>query len=887
MPPFPPTVERLLSLISFSEEDREKANVRLGIVGPQGQFYIPSSTGRLAGFNWGWVSLVDDFVDAVAECLQAGFRVAVDSRCDKAEEGRTLMLIGDLDKIKGAPPTAFPVSIDDLMAHVFRVLLESSHLSRQQKYHAYLLQATVTQNRKKQESFHLYFHNLFCVSFKHFQTVINSVAETLNPLLAPLGYKWDPAIASMGSLRWPMTYSFNSRHSDGDDRHMVIGVFQPTNTTNDPLTWGVKKFDPWTRPAQDHSPLGGIFSGDPINPFLHDGVRNLMRVLLPWGIVVGNEHTTLMQTGPFKKRSLEEKKVSEPKAGKPDLPVFDMRNKDVYFDIQEARELLYPEPSREFKEYMCERVCMVNCRFFVKLVGGRSREFTIRDLTKGPMMMTFQEEKERVDARGNIKVTSKTICAWQWFADISRARHYHAAEILPFSPLDTELLSDDTLILNLWTGFAVHEHFANLDRIDFNACFVRDDDFNFFMYHLHSVLLDNSANCLYRLLCWLRHIVISPQRTVGKIIVLEGPGGVGKTALVEFLHKYFFGCAHSVLLPNTEGITSRFNGVTANAVVAFIDEGGVGDQKSFNTLKQVTTTDKRQTERKFHEPESTAAPLNVFFSVNAIDNPLSSHERRYDVFRTNPDVHMECGKPELLAQCYRFGALCRDPQKAARLAIQLVALVVRFVDYSAYETQKNTPFMTPGYVKMRKEGMSGPQRFWSECIEHVCNHDREPIYDEDEAKKPQVQGNWGTYIPYSWVERRWRNWRSCNYARVSRNATFLDSLSSFGCTTKEQKGVLWLKVPEHKEAKKKFRELCASAAEESELKVQKLKNQNDWLQFPFFKKPSPDEQMQEEEEDSSQPVASQSYWASDDSDSDDSVLGCASDSGDDGNYWRL
>lgn len=886
-----PLVERLLSFISFSEDDKNRANIRLGLLAPGRDFtgFIPSSSGKLITHNWGLVDAqhLDAFVDAATECLKAGYRVSLDSRCDMAKGPIMFMVDVDRPKDKVGSPVA---DTPQILLPIFRALLESQHLVKEQKNQAYNLQVTVTENQKKRgQSFHLYFHNLRCDDFRHYQFVIRWLAEQVNPVLLSLGYNVDPALANMGSLRWPATYSFGSRHADGDDRHLVEGVYQPTNTTNPPERWGVKRFDPWTRQAQEHSPLHNVFSGDILNPLLPGGLFLLLRALIPWA-AEETEDTTHFRGMAMKKRVSEQVREEVKQARREHVPEFDMRDAATFFDIQEARGILGgAEPTKKFFNYMAARVVMVNHRFLLKQAEGKYRMFTNRDLINGPMSMDYIVVKE-VQNKNGTKLVEVTKSAWKWYAELAEAHHYHTTELLPSSPLDPQLSSDNPLALNVWTGFVGHRFLTNPRWVegDFYDDLVRDEDFDFFMRHLHGVLLNNSAACLYRFLCWIRAVFISPQRSVGKIVVFEGPGGVGKSALADLLHKHVFGESHSVLLPNTEGITSRFNGATANAVVAFVDEGGVGDARAFNVLKQVTTAEKRQTERKFEEAQVTTAPLAVFFSVNSISCPLSAHERRYDVFTTNPAVSMDCGNQAAIDACFRFGAICYDPERARRVADRLVTLVVKYLDPTNYQTQKNMPFMTPGYVKMRKEGMSSQQRFWAECIQHVSNFEREPLANAGDEEKLELTGNWGTYIPYSWVERKWRNWRVVNNARSSHRETFLDSLGLFGCSTHTDNGVLWLKVEALPIARRKFTQTYAVTATEADLETRVLENRGEWAQLTFFKIPAPDDEsdaqmIDSDDEERRMGTQSQGYAAGDESDSEDSddrIFGCASDSDD-------
>ena len=888
-----PCVDRLLSLISFSEDDNKRANVRLGLTSSTGALFIPSSTGRLGSFNWGLVdpNHLDAFVDTAAECLKAGYRVALDSRCDQSQG--PIMFFADVDRDKSKPLNP-SITIQQILLVIFRAFMDSQHLSKEQKNVAHNLQVTVTENQKKRgESYHLYFHNLRCDDFRHYQFVTRWLAETVNPALHALGYNLDPAVANMGSLRWPATYSFGSRHADGDDRHLVEGIYQPTNTTNpDTSKYSVKRFDPWTRQAQEHSPLHNVFSGDVMSPLLPGGLFILLRTLIPWA-AAEDENTTYLRGMAMKKRVAETAREEVKQARRENVPEFDMRDSKTFFDIQEARSILGGgEPTKKFFTYMAARVVMVNHRYLLKQAEGKYRMFTTRDLLTGPMSLDYEIVKE-VENKNGVKLITVVKSAWKWYSALPEARHFQTTELLPSSPLDSQLASDNPHALNVWTGFLAHKIIANPKWVEgsFYEDLVRDDDFDFFMRHLHGVLLNNSGACLYRFLCWIRAVIVSPQRPVGKIVVFEGPGGVGKSALADLLHKHVFGETHSALLPNTEGITNRFNGATANAVIAFVDEGGVGDSRAFNVLKQVTTAEKRQTERKFEETQVTTAPLAVFFSVNSISCPLAAHERRYDVFSTNPAVSMDCGNQAAIDACYRFGSICYDPERAKKIARRLVTLVVKYVDPENYQTQKNMPFMTPGYVKMRKEGMSSQQRFWAECIQHVSNFEREPLANPEDNDKVETIGNWGTFIPYAWVEKKWRNWRVVNNARASHKETFLDSLGLFGCSTHTDNGVLWLKIEQLATARRRFNQSYAVVATEADLEYQVLEQRGQWAQLKFFKMPaapdvdSDDERMIDSSDDDqpSLPVQSQGYWAEEDDDSEDSddrIFGCASDSDD-------
>jgi hypothetical protein len=378
---------------------------------------------------------------------------------------------------------------------------------------------------------------------------------------------------------------------------------------------------------------------------------------------------------------------------------------------------------------------------------------------------------------------------------------------------------------------------------DFKTASFKDmmanEDFVFVMRHTYEVLCNNSSVCFYRILCWIRSIIMRPDQPVGKIIIMVGPGGVGKSSFIEFLNKHFFGAKHSILLPNTEAITKQFNGAAAKAIVAFVDEGGIAaDDRAFQVIKQVTTADRRLVEKKFQEPYHTNAPLNIFLSANSINFRLCMYERRFDVISTNPYFHLENHDSRVAASTSRYGAILHDDAKCKTIANCLAFLVTCCVSSDQYDKVKNQPFITKGFVEMRRDGLGAVDLFVLECIETVSNFARSGAYmhPEDDVKV-KTTGNWGEFVPYSWIELHFNNFKKTNSVRSRSREVLRERLTKFGYTLTTEGGILWAQIPGRKTVKKHFASVHPVFTEPENLHVHELTSDDGWSKFGFIKPP--------------------------------------------------
>lgn len=824
-----PLVTTLHGAISFSEEDNPRDNIRISV-----------THGRdiLVAADWGYVSDANLplFLATVAKLLSEGYRVAVDSRGDRTDG--PIMVHFDLDADKAQAGFDFGgldlarVAVI-LTTHVRAAALRSDCNS------AARFQCSVFGNASKPGSYHIYFHNVFVVDVGEFRDFIKLAAGALNAALAHCGLHIDAGITAMVTLRWPMTYAFRS--FSGDDRHVLLGIYQENR--------GMKKVSPWGKEAQTWSPLDGCYDTSRSCPELivPAGLEHLLRGYIVW-LPASNGRATITLKHERRKRGLSA--ALESPANRPALEPFvvcrdnvaevDFCEPDVYFEVDEARKLLkeHGGPGQELFEYLARRVAILLNSLVLKLRDCGTHDMSLAEIKRGVMSLPY---KEAVIGPNGEVVRYVKKDAWDWY-EAQQSCRYHRQELEPYCLplLRGKKRRSRPLILNVWCGFVVYPTMmmAAFHVVTFGEL-VAEADLCAFMYHLFSVLCNNSITALYRLLCWVRAILLYPARPIGKIIINDGPGGVGKSGFVHFLETHVFGREHARTVSSARYLTGRFNGFTGTIVVGMVDEGGVGSDESFQTLKQLTTASTRNIEKKYKETITTTAPLNVYFSCNNIDCALIAHERRFDVISADPAVTMECGDELLLEQCYDFGALCHDPVRGAALSAAFVCLITRFLDASAYQRHKHMPFLSPGYVKMRHAGMSPLQRFWAECLSMGCNCERKNYYSNpgDEAKV-KCHGTWGTFVPLDWVVTMWLKYKTNNGMQRMRgdnkHQTMIEALLSFGCSVRTEEGVQWLMCPALSHARAQFEQSNIVQGDERDMEYQKLTDFSGWRSFWFW-----------------------------------------------------
>lgn len=158
----------------------------------------------------------------------------------------------------------------------------------------------------------------------------------------------------------------------------------------------------------------------------------------------------------------------------------------------------------------------------------------------------------------------------------------------------------DPDVLNLWRGFAVTPSPGSWDRLQ---------------NHLYEVVAGENAGIYDYLVGWMARMVQKPSEPAGTAIVLRGRPGAGKGILVRALGKLLG--EHFIHISHTGQLTSRFNGLLADALLVFADEAvWAGDRQGEGALKALITEPTLAIERKGREITTVRNVVHLLMASN-------------------------------------------------------------------------------------------------------------------------------------------------------------------------------------------------------------------------------------------------------------------------------
>jgi hypothetical protein len=197
-----------------------------------------------------------------------------------------------------------------------------------------------------------------------------------------------------------------------------------------------------------------------------------------------------------------------------------------------------------------------------------------------------------------------------------QARRYRHVRFQPAGQV-----TPDTL--NLWQGFAVDAKAGAWPRLQ---------------EHLYETVAGANETVYDYLLNWAAALVQRPGQPGQTAIVLRGRPGAGKGILVRALGRLLG--AHFVHLTHSGQLTSRFNGILADAVLVFADEVvWAGDRAAEGALKGLITEPTLAIERKGREIIQVPNVVHLMMASNREwVAPVGISDRRFCVLDVL-DVH--------------------------------------------------------------------------------------------------------------------------------------------------------------------------------------------------------------------------------------------------------
>lgn len=152
--------------------------------------------------------------------------------------------------------------------------------------------------------------------------------------------------------------------------------------------------------------------------------------------------------------------------------------------------------------------------------------------------------------------------------------------------------------INVWTGFECNTNTEEIETKDDKWGPIRK-----ILYHIKEVWCSgNQEHYDWFIYCWFRPLFLQPWIKTGKIPVLYGKQGTGKTILIDnFLIPYVFGKYQADAICGLEKLTQRFNSVVMDKIFISINELPSLDRgkiTAFEILKNLTTEIRIMTEIK-------------------------------------------------------------------------------------------------------------------------------------------------------------------------------------------------------------------------------------------------------------------------------------------------
>lgn len=221
--------------------------------------------------------------------------------------------------------------------------------------------------------------------------------------------------------------------------------------------------------------------------------------------------------------------------------------------------------------------------------------------------------------------------------------HYRSVELVPrgvhLGGVDDATGSGGKL--NAWTGWLCDRFdLAKYDNAVSDMAFsdVADDyPLHYVLYYIFWDMCNGSEDHFKAFVWFLAHLVQRPGEKTGRVLVVHGSEGVGKsTFFVDFFLKRVLGMAHTVVLSRSSDITGNFNSLLENRLLCVCEEAMLNDARSADEMKHLITGDYITINKKNQPQRQQRNLLNfVLLSNRTVPMVMGKESRRPIVIRTN------------------------------------------------------------------------------------------------------------------------------------------------------------------------------------------------------------------------------------------------------------
>ena len=154
-----------------------------------------------------------------------------------------------------------------------------------------------------------------------------------------------------------------------------------------------------------------------------------------------------------------------------------------------------------------------------------------------------------------------------------------------------------------------------------------------FIFHgFFTTLLGGDKAAMLKLFEWMEGMLLTPEVKRDKAIVLVGPQGCGKSAVIEVLRRMLGGGAVLETTAPQFDVWGRFNGLMENALVVCISElplTGVESRSWQGPLKELIISENIQVKERY-QPVRTVRSFHRVVLTSNVDLPFLNSARRYN-----------------------------------------------------------------------------------------------------------------------------------------------------------------------------------------------------------------------------------------------------------------
>lgn len=153
-------------------------------------------------------------------------------------------------------------------------------------------------------------------------------------------------------------------------------------------------------------------------------------------------------------------------------------------------------------------------------------------------------------------------------------------------------------------------------------------DISIYLNHVKEVICDNNEEAYNYVIGWMAHMMQRPDEKPSVAIVLKAIQGAGKGLFVKPLRQITG--YHGVRIESVQSLTSKFNSVIENKLLAFVDEATINSLKDADIIKGLVSEETAIIERKGIDKKEVPNLIRLIFASNN-ERVLraSIRERRY------------------------------------------------------------------------------------------------------------------------------------------------------------------------------------------------------------------------------------------------------------------